>query len=161
MKKKIHRKSSPVEVLQEDNIKESTNRLQEQHPANQGTKTMEEAEKGVEALNSKSANNDYDDDDEDWMPDSTDRGAPSISSSDPPAVSQQRDEVKEIEHYIQQETQTVRLWRGVVLLAMIVVAAGVTTATYLFLRNEETSDFENSVRCLLVDLNFATRFPMR
>ena len=57
-----------------------------------------------------------------------------------------RDEVHEIKKLIQDETASVRRWRWVVVMAMLVVSATVTTATYWFLEQEETSDFETSVR---------------
>ena len=57
-----------------------------------------------------------------------------------------RDEVHEIKKLIQDETASVRRWRWVVVMAMLVVSATVTTATYWFLEQEETNDFETSVR---------------
>lgn len=52
----------------------------------------------------------------------------------------QRNETKEIEKFIGNETRIVRVWRWVVIIAMVIVAGGVTTATSWFLHNEETKE---------------------
>ena len=62
------------------------------------------------------------------------------------ATSTSRDEVEEIKKIIKDETKIVRTWRWVVIFAMLLVGGVVTTATYIFLSNQEEDDFENAVR---------------
>ena len=59
-----------------------------------------------------------------------------------------RDEIQEIKKIIKQESQIVRTWRWVVIIAMTLVAGAVTVATYFFLSREEHDDFENAVSYL-------------
>jgi len=57
----------------------------------------------------------------------------------------ERDEVKEVQNFAKRETTRVQLWRLVVLLMIICTGAGVTTLTYILLREEDKEDFETTV----------------
>mmetsp|Transcript_94 Transcript_94/g.267 ORF Transcript_94/g.267 Transcript_94/m.267 type:complete len:1155 (-) Transcript_94:417-3881(-) len=72
----------------------------------------------------------------------TESAGPGSTTSE--SASASKDEVKEIQRLIGRETRVVQRLRFVVIFAMLLVAAAVTTATFIFLANEEDSDFENS-----------------
>ncbi|KAL7573558.1 hypothetical protein ACA910_008696 [Epithemia clementina (nom. ined.)] len=62
----------------------------------------------------------------------------------PSGGSDANDEVEEVKKLIREETKVVLAWRMVVIIAMLVVSAAVTTATYMFVSNEEDTEFERS-----------------
>jgi hypothetical protein len=59
-----------------------------------------------------------------------------------------RADEKEVEQLARKETTDVRVWRLVVMAAMVGAATLVSTGGYLFLRNEEDNDFVKSVSIL-------------
>jgi hypothetical protein len=56
-----------------------------------------------------------------------------------------RADEKEVEQLARRETTDVRVWRLVVLAAMVGAATLVSTGAYMLLRNEEENDFVESV----------------
>lgn len=62
----------------------------------------------------------------------------------------QGDEVKEVEAMAKSETNTLRAWKLIVVLSIIITATLVSTATYLFLQQDEESNYKESVSRLLV-----------
>mmetsp|Transcript_86 Transcript_86/g.219 ORF Transcript_86/g.219 Transcript_86/m.219 type:complete len:370 (-) Transcript_86:2542-3651(-) len=100
--------------------------------------SLEYKTKDDEVASILSSEEDFDKEHGNEDPSSTDAGASSVSGS--------RDEVEAIKKNISRETNAVKRMRFVVILAMLLVATGITTATYIFLSNEEDSDFESSVR---------------
>ena len=57
-----------------------------------------------------------------------------------------RDEVAAVQRFSRRDTRRIRLWRLVVVVAMLLTGAGVTTWTYLRLVDQEEENFERAVR---------------
>jgi hypothetical protein len=62
------------------------------------------------------------------------------------------DEEKEVKEMTRKETTDVRVWRLVILAAMVGAATLVSTGTYIFLRKAEDDNFVDSVRHNFVDI---------
>lgn len=60
-------------------------------------------------------------------------------------ASQERDEVREVQKLASKDTSRINLWRYVVTLVLLATAAAVTLTTYLFLKEEENSNFVEAV----------------
>jgi hypothetical protein len=56
----------------------------------------------------------------------------------------QKDQVKEVEDMAKRETKNMRVWKVVVSLTVLVTAILVSTGTYIFLKGDEDSNFEDS-----------------
>jgi len=55
------------------------------------------------------------------------------------------DEVKQVHKLAQKETKDVRVWKLMMLLAILTTAALVSAGTYIFLRQAEDADYQDSV----------------
>lgn len=72
-------------------------------------------------------------------------GVDTGSSSDLTNEEKDRDEVKEIEKYLEKETGRVILMRWATTLAILATAMVVTFTTYRLLKNEQVNNFEEAV----------------
>jgi hypothetical protein len=56
----------------------------------------------------------------------------------------QKDQVKEVQEMAKKETNNMRFWKAVVCLTILAIATVVSTGTWIFLKSEEDSNYEDS-----------------
>jgi hypothetical protein len=72
----------------------------------------------------------------------------------------QKDQVKEVEEMAKMETQNMRVWKYVVTLTVLVTAILVSAGTYIFLKGEEDSNFEDTYYSFANTIGDAAKIDM-